>query len=150
MPEETESEETSLESLVATLVISVTVVTPFVLLAAGVWWFWIVFVVGFAGVLPAAVQLARWYESRQESQPQSQSHTESDPLESLRERYASGEIDGAEFERRVERLLETESKTETEQFYGGRERDRSESESGSDRGESDSTDREFERELDRN
>jgi uncharacterized membrane protein len=148
MPEETESEETSLESLVATLVISVTVVTPFVLLAAGVWWFWIVFVVGFAGVLPAAVQLARWYESRQESQ--SQSHTESNPLESLRERYASGEIDEAEFERRVERLLETESKTETGQFYGGRESDRFESESGSERGESDSTDREFERELDRN
>ena len=146
MPEETESGETSLESLVATLVISVTVVTPFVLLAAGVWWFWIIFVVGFAGVLPAAVQLTRWHESRRESQ--SQSHTESDPLESLRERYASGEIDEAEFERRVEQLLETESETETDQFYGGRERDRFES--GSERGESDSTDREFERELDRN
>jgi hypothetical protein len=33
----------------------------------------------------------------------------SDPLTILRERYARGEIDEAEFERRVERLLETDS-----------------------------------------
>jgi len=32
-----------------------------------------------------------------------------DPLSILRERYACGEIDEAEFERRVERLLETDS-----------------------------------------
>jgi hypothetical protein len=32
-----------------------------------------------------------------------------DPLSILRERYARGEIDEAEFERRVERLLETDS-----------------------------------------
>lgn len=31
-----------------------------------------------------------------------------DPLEELRERYARGEIDHDEFERRVERLVETE------------------------------------------
>jgi len=31
-----------------------------------------------------------------------------DPLATLRDRYARGEIDEAEFERRVERLLETE------------------------------------------
>lgn len=31
-----------------------------------------------------------------------------DPLSTLRDRYARGEIDEAEFERRVERLLETE------------------------------------------
>lgn len=31
-----------------------------------------------------------------------------DPLETLRDRYARGEISEAEFERRVERLLETE------------------------------------------
>ena len=32
----------------------------------------------------------------------------SDPLETLRERYARGDIDEAAFERRLERLLETE------------------------------------------
>jgi hypothetical protein len=32
-----------------------------------------------------------------------------DPLQVLRERYARGEIDQAEFERRVERLLRTEA-----------------------------------------
>lgn len=31
-----------------------------------------------------------------------------DPLEKLRERYAAGELDDVEFERKVERLLETE------------------------------------------
>ena len=31
-----------------------------------------------------------------------------DPLTTLRERYAAGEIDHAEFERRLDRLLETE------------------------------------------
>lgn len=34
--------------------------------------------------------------------------SESDPLETLRRRYAEGELTEAEFERRVERLLETE------------------------------------------
>lgn len=146
MSEESESESggPSLQSLVATLVISATIVTPFVLLAAGVWWFWIIFVIGFAGVLPAAVQLAGWYESRREPP----SRAEDDPLESLRERYASGEIDETEFERRVERLLETESETDTEQFYGTDGQDQFDSDS--ERNESDSTDQGFERELDRN
>ena len=114
MSQESKSEEVSLPSVVATLVISGTMITAFGLLAAGVWWFWAIFVVGFAGVLPAAVQLAKWYESGQEST----SRTENDPLEALRERYASGEIDRAEFDRRVERLLETESETDAEQLYG--------------------------------
>lgn len=37
----------------------------------------------------------------------------SDPLSIVRERYARGEIDEAEFERRVERLLETDSTEST-------------------------------------
>ncbi len=34
--------------------------------------------------------------------------TDEDPLETLRERYARGEIDDVEFERKLERLIETE------------------------------------------
>jgi uncharacterized membrane protein len=151
---EAEGEETPFRSVVATLVTSGTLITAFALLAAGVWWFWVIFIVGFAGVLPAAVKLAEWHESRSEAA----SGTENDPLESLRARYANGEIDEAEFERRVERLLETESETEAEQFYGGDGRPsepasdgESRTVSGSSREtESTSPDREFEREPDRN
>ncbi|ELY42943.1 SHOCT domain-containing protein [Natronorubrum tibetense] len=82
--------------------------------------FWIVFVIGFAFVLPAAVQLAQWYETQSSSATHdSQPHTNNEqqrPLETLRERYASGEIDEEEFERRVTRLLETESVADAETF----------------------------------
>lgn len=37
----------------------------------------------------------------------------SDPVEELRERYARGEIDRGEFERRIEDLLETDSEVRT-------------------------------------
>jgi uncharacterized membrane protein len=39
---------------------------------------------------------------------QQESAAESDPLDELRRRYAEGELTDAEFERRLERLLETE------------------------------------------
>lgn len=41
--------------------------------------------------------------------PSAATDADRDPLSILRERYARGEIDEAEFERRVERLLETDS-----------------------------------------
>jgi len=104
MAEESETEKgPSLESLVTTAVVSLTMITAFGLLAAGVDWFWVVFIVGFAGVLPAASVLANWYESRSASE----SSTEQ-PIDALRTRYANGEISEAEFERRVETLIETE------------------------------------------
>ena len=111
MAEESETDgDLSLESLVTTAVVSLTMITAFGLLAAGVDWFWVVFIVGFAGVLPAASVLANWYESRSASE----SSTEQ-PIEALRTRYANGEISEAEFERRVETLIETEPGSETAQ-----------------------------------
>ncbi|PSP32540.1 hypothetical protein BRC64_06440 [Halobacteriales archaeon QH_10_67_22] len=47
-------------------------------------------------------------------------------LADLRERYARGEITDAEFERRVERLLETESVDDAETFFDGRDAGRRE------------------------
>jgi len=84
--------------------------------------FWLVFVIGFVAVLPAATKLAEWYESRStdvdETEPEDDDEQAS-ALATLRDRYASGEIDETEFERRVERLLETESVADAEDAYGG-------------------------------
>lgn len=75
--------------------------------------FWVVFLVGFAGVLPAARSLARWYDTNHGGSPKTEPESPDDDraLENLRNRYARGEIDEAEFEEQVERLLETESTT---------------------------------------
>ena len=84
--------------------------------------FWLVFVIGFVAVLPAATKLAEWYESRSTDVDETESEDDDEQvsaLATLRDRYASGEIDEAEFERRVERLLETESVADAEDAYGG-------------------------------
>ncbi len=101
----------SLQSVVSSLAIGATLILAFALLAAGQSWFWVVFVIGFAGVLPVVATLAAWYESRSQSSPD-----ESDPLDALRDRYARGEIDEAEFERRLDALLETETERDAERF----------------------------------
>jgi len=106
-------EETSRSSVVATAVSAVTIAVAFALLAAGWSGFWVVFVIGFAAVLPLAVKLTEWYESR----PTERERGEQDALDALREQYATGEIDDAEFERRLERLLETESASDAERFH---------------------------------
>jgi uncharacterized membrane protein len=115
------TDDTSLSSLVGSVVTGAVVTVGVALLVAGWSDAWVVFVVGLVAVLPASVKLAEWYESR---------GTDEDPgtdeevderqaaLATLRDRYANGEIDEAEFERRVERLLETESVADAESAYG--------------------------------
>lgn len=88
---------------VAATVTSLTMTVAFGLLALGIEWFWVAFVVGFGGVLPAAVGVTerRGGEGARHDGPD-------DALATLRRRYARGDLTDAEFERRVERLLETE------------------------------------------
>ena len=81
----------------------------------GQWWFWVVFVVGFAGVVPLVGVLSKDDEesgepsetSRDVDETTEESRTEA--LETLRERYARGELTHEEFERKLEALMETES-----------------------------------------
>lgn len=77
-------------------------------LGVGVWW------IGFpmiGGLVPLAVGLAEYYESSAERTTDTTAETDetADALERLRERYADGELSEEEFERRLERLLDTES-----------------------------------------
>ncbi|ELZ73007.1 SHOCT domain-containing protein [Haloferax sp. Atlit-10N] len=105
-----DDEDSALEELVAGVVMGLIFLVGFGLLALGVSWFWVVFPVGFAGVLPAAIALARIYESRRGDDAAESMTTETeDALETLRRRYATGELSEEEFEAKVERLLETET-----------------------------------------
>jgi uncharacterized membrane protein len=47
-------------------------------------------------------------EQRMKEAVEPDESTAADPMEELRERYAAGELDDVEFERKVEKLLETE------------------------------------------
>ncbi|WP_324665128.1 SHOCT domain-containing protein [Haloarcula sediminis] len=99
-------DQDALETVIAGGVTALTLTTAFGLLFAGVPWFWVAFPVGFGGLLPMAMGATRLYQRRQESG--GQSADEDDALATLRDRYARGELTDAEFERQVERLLETE------------------------------------------
>jgi len=80
----------------------------FVALFLGVEWFWMIWVLGFAVVLPAVSVVVDNYLRGDGSD--ASSDDEDDALATLRERYANGDLTEAEFERRVERLLETEDR----------------------------------------
>jgi hypothetical protein len=109
-------ERVGLAAGVTTLVV---LVVAFGAMALGVPYFWIAFPVGFGGVLPVVVALAG---RRGRSSDRSAAGVDvtpadtpggpdqrDDALRTLRDRYARGELDDAAFERRLERLLETET-----------------------------------------
>lgn len=114
-----------LSSTVGSVVVFGTLLLGIGLLFAGWSHFWIVFVIGFAAVLPLAGAIADWYEDRTadaesaESAESDETDERTDALAELRQRYADGEIDEAEFEHRVEPLLKTESMGDAEDAYGG-------------------------------
>jgi uncharacterized membrane protein len=105
----------------------VTAVTVFVILGAGfvalvldVEWFWAIWVVGFAAVLPVvailedriyrAIRGGKRYEpAHHRDARRSREDEAEDALEALKRRYAEGEIDEIEFEERLEALIENES-----------------------------------------
>jgi hypothetical protein len=103
-----------------------TLAVAFGLLALGVESFWVTFVVGFGFVLPMSLGVVAWLypedgpadtapgDSHVRQTTGSHSHTgtaDSDDrpaIETLRLRYARGELSETEFERRVQHLLENE------------------------------------------
>ena len=99
----------AISSLVAAGVTALTLTVAFGLLALDVSVFWVAFPIGFGVVLPAAIGIARARHADDQratdTRQTSDAHT---GLEILRERYATGELSEAEFEHRVERLLERE------------------------------------------
>ncbi|MFC4438778.1 MULTISPECIES: SHOCT domain-containing protein [Natrialbaceae] len=102
--------ETPLERIVAGITVGAILTVAFGLLALGYLYFWIVFPIGFAGVLPAAIGLVKLYERRRATDRTSERQPAADDsIEVVRERYARGELSDEEFDHRLERLLETES-----------------------------------------
>ena len=93
-------------SVIAVLVLGVAYVA-----GAG---FWLALAAGFVSI-PAGVKSIEWYESRSDDGDSGErADDEQTPLARLRERYTTGDIDEAEFERRDEHLLETESVDDAE------------------------------------
>lgn len=129
--EHTDDEDDPLVGVAAGAVTALTLAVAFGLMFLGVEFFWVAFPVGFGGGIPLAVSLAKWYESNRAgghgraSRPATRRDDETDDaLAELRDRYARGDLDDAAFERRVERLLETESVDDAEAFLTGETGDR--------------------------
>ncbi len=118
-------DEGPVEEMVTGAVSAGTFLVGFGLMFAGVQFFWVAFVIGFAGILPMALGLVK-YKQRQSEHSTGTDET-GEALEALRQRYARGELTDEEFDHRVERLLETESvpdaKKYAERIEVGTERD---------------------------
>jgi hypothetical protein len=127
------SSEQPLVAVAVGLVTTFTLLTAFTLLAIGFPFFWVAFPIGFGGVLPAAIGLAKWYgENADQEEPVPETPSvgnvekpdeQENALAVLRNRYARGDINEEEFERRLEQLLETDS-VENATAYMQRERSR--------------------------
>ena len=67
-----------------------------------------IFITGFFIVVPLIVLLGEDFPLVEATDETPQQATRQDPVETLRDRFARGEIDQAEFERQLEYLVETE------------------------------------------
>ncbi|PSQ18843.1 hypothetical protein BRD00_03605 [Halobacteriales archaeon QS_8_69_26] len=105
----------------------------FVALFLGQGWFWMVWVLGFAVLLPMVAVLSDHYGpflggsgERKRSRTREVTTTDDEDqaaLETLKQRYAAGEIDEEEFERRLERLVENERIEDVERRHREKDRD---------------------------
>jgi uncharacterized membrane protein len=87
-------------------------------LFAGIDWFWVIFAVGFAAVVPLVSLLvddespdrtAGGSATLSSMEAADADADADDPLATLRERYARGDLTDEQFERKLEALLETET-----------------------------------------
>jgi hypothetical protein len=100
--------------------------TAFSLHALDVPWAWVVYPLGFGGLLPLATGVAARAGCGAEREPRPERrgadgrgrHGQAVALEDLRLRYARGELDEAAFERRLERLLSSEASEGVSDHYG--------------------------------
>ena len=82
----------------------------FVAMAAGMPYFFLIWVLGFAVVLPILGILFPEDEADSElAEDEQGADVSTDPLTSLRDQYARGDLTDEEFERKLDRLLESES-----------------------------------------
>lgn len=70
------------------------------------------FIRGFFVLVPLVALLGEDFPLVESDRADGESAATGDPLATLRERYATGEIGEAEFERKLDRLLETEDRRE--------------------------------------
>lgn len=99
----------SVALVVSGVITTLTLGTAFGLLALDVGYFWVVFPLGFGVVLPTAlgVVIRAWTPTPGQDDNGGEDDR-ADPLVQLRTRYARGEISEEEFERRLDRLVESE------------------------------------------
>lgn len=101
--------ELSWDEMLAIFVL-LTLGAGFVAMAAGMPYFFLIWVLGFAVVLPIAGILFPEDDADSELAEDKQiADVSTDPLTSLRDQYARGDLTDEEFERKLDRLLETES-----------------------------------------
>jgi uncharacterized membrane protein len=79
----------------------------FIVLGLGYSWFWVVWVAGFVSLVPITAILSE--AIGEPDSGETSPADEAEALEVLRERYAAGEIDEVEFERRLDALLGIET-----------------------------------------
>lgn len=107
----------NLVKVVSTLVTGVWMVGLF----TGQDWWLAALLFGYVAVVPVAKILAgeHEYEERETREGREESATEStdEALATLRERYAGGELAEAQFERKLERLLEVETVEDASRYH---------------------------------
>jgi hypothetical protein len=117
------------EGILTELTVFAVLGAGFLGLFAGVSWFWAIWVFGFAVVLPVVSILEdRFRQSASNGPPpyapdhheetrSTRREKQEDALETLKRRYAEGEIGEAEFEHRLEALVENEDVEDVRRRY---------------------------------